>query len=97
MASPAVKYSSSCYNQLHSSSAVKDLEPELLRPPAAGLNKSKRENERAGERAPDGSKRGRERVKRIKRADKDRLRPPVPLSYWPRACPALAATDDITV
>lgn len=52
----------------------------------------------AGERAPDERKRERERIKRKEQnTEKDRLRPPVPLSYWPRAHPAPTATDDITV
>ncbi len=35
--------------------------------------------------------------KERKKTDKDSLHPPVPLSYWPRAHPVPAATDDITV
>lgn len=56
------------------------------------------ENERVGEGAPD--ERARVKGKRIflkKKEEEDRLCPLVLLSYWSNACPALAATDDITV
>lgn len=98
VASPAMKYSLSRSNRLHSSSTVKDLNPQLLQPPAGwGERAQESEGQKARGRSRERPMKERERAKWRRGTERDRLHPPVPLSHWPKACKATPATDDITV
>lgn len=98
MASPAVTYSSRRPNQLHSSSAER---PKASTSAAArwlSWISQKRKRVRKWEGGWESTWWKKKRATRKKKkTDKDRLRPSVLLSYWPKAHPVLAATDDISV
>lgn len=101
-AAPAAQRCPGCTNQLHSSSAVRDLKCQTSA--ATRWLSWASQNREQGQKMSgwEGTwwkKKGGKRLKkkRGKKADKDWLLPPVLLSSWPKAHPEPAATDDITV
>lgn len=94
----AVTHCPSGSNQLHSSLALGNLRE--VAPAAACWWAECRPRERKGtanEKAGTRQHLMKEGAKRLRGEHGDRLHPLVPLSYWPKACPALAVNGDITV